>query len=155
MNKFLAVIVVIVMLFTVTAIASEVEPVSASNADIGFRVDLTEIIVSVIGIIFSFLAMWLMKAVVPSAKMWLETKTTAKQREMLNTLTRQLVLAAEQTIGTGNGSKKLQYVCDGLRKRGFTVDLDAIESCVHDMNMTLLSQFIDGKTDDLDEQESE
>ena len=94
---------------------------------------------------FSFLLTWLIKAVVPPVKKWLESKTTAQQRDILTNLTRQLVLAAEQTIGTGNGGKKLQYVCDQLKERGFTVDLDVIEASVKEMNDMLLAELTTGE----------
>ena len=139
--KKLFVLLMILVLFAFPAIAETVENVAETPAS-AFAIDLTQIIVSIIGLVFSFLLTWLIKAVVPPVKKWLEARTTAQQREMLNALTRQLVNAAEQTIGAGKGKEKLQYVCEQLKKRGYTVDLDVIESSVKEMNDTLLEAVI-------------
>ena len=51
------------------------------------------------------------------------------------TVVKELVSAAEQTIvGAGLGSEKMQYVIDGLKSKGITVDIDMIEAAVKEMN---------------------
>lgn len=154
MKKILSLMVIMVLIIAFLvfpAIAESVEPVSETISSPAFMIDLTEIIVSVIGLVFSFLLTWLLRAVVPPIKSWLETKTTAQQRDMINTLIRQLVYAAEQTIGAGKGSNKLNYVCDQLEKRGYTVDLDMIEAAVKEMNDIMIDQIIEVDPPDEDE----
>lgn len=158
MKKILPLIVAMVIMIVFLlfpAIAESIEPVSEAISSPMFMVDLTEIIVSVIGLIFSFLLTWLLRTVVPPVKSWLETKTTAKQRDMINNLIRKLVYAAEQTIGSGNGSKKMQYVCDQLEKRGYSIDLEMIEAAVKEMNDHMLDQIIEVEPPDIEEEIAE
>lgn len=108
-----------------------------------FTIDLTQIVVSIIGIVFSFLIAWLARVIVPPVKKWLEARTTAQQREQFNLLVRQLVLAAEQTLGAGKGGEKLKYVCEQLTDRGYKIDLAAIEATVKEMNDTLLTALLE------------
>lgn len=148
-------IVLIIVFLLFPAIAESIEPVSEAISSPVFMVDLTEIIVSVIGLIFSFLLAWLLRAVVPPVKRWLETKTTAKQRDMINNLIRKLVYAAEQTIGAGKGYQKMQYVCEQLEKRGYRIDVDLIEAAVKEMNDQMLNQIIEVEPPDIEEEIAE
>lgn len=61
---------------------------------------------------------------------WIRSKTTAQQRELLESVIKSLVYAAEQLYGAGNGADKLQYVIDRLHAMGYTVDLALIEATV-------------------------
>ena len=135
------IVAALVVFIGVTAFAEE--PAEIPAPALAFTVDLTQIVVSVIGIFFSFLLAWIIKAIVPPVKKWLETRTTAQQREMFNNLVRQLVHAAEQTIGAGRGSEKLKYVCERLTDKGYKIDLDVIEATVKEMNDTLLTSILD------------
>lgn len=139
------VLLIVAMLVLIAATAYAEEPATAPVPAPAFTVDLTQIVVSVIGIVFSFLLTWLIKAVVPPVKEWLKTRTTAQQRDMFNNLVRQLVLAAEQTIGAGKGSEKLRYVCDRLTDKGYMIDLDAIEATVKEMNDSLLTAILENE----------
>ena len=105
-------------------------------------IDLTEIIVSIVGLIFSFLLAWIIKAVIPPVKKWLNAKTTAEQRAMLYQVVQNLVNAAEQVIGRGKGSEKMDYVMNALELKGFEVDLDMIESAVKEMNDKAVAQAL-------------
>ena len=61
---------------------------------------------------------------------WIRSKTTAQQRELLESVVKSLVFAAEQIFGAGRGEDKLQYVIDRLKAQGYTVDLALIEAAV-------------------------
>lgn len=63
---------------------------------------------------------------------WLRAKTTVQQRELLQSVVKSLVYAAEQIFGAGRGEDKLQYVVDRLKAQGYTVDLALIEATVKD-----------------------
>ena len=86
-------------------------------------------------LLFNVLLAWIAKVVVPPLKEWLAAKTTTEQRGLMYTFVKELVAAAEQTIvGAGLGSEKMQYVIDGLKAKGITVDIDMIEAAVKEMN---------------------
>lgn len=97
-------------------------------------IDLTGIVLSVVRLLFYVLLAWLVKAVIPPVRRWLDAKTTAEQRSLMYQVVYELVNAAEQTIGSGRGSDKLAYVRKALREKGFDVDLDMIEAAVKQMN---------------------
>lgn len=63
---------------------------------------------------------------------WIRAKTTVQQRELLQSVVKSLVYAAEQIFGAGRGEDKLQYVVDRLKAQGYTVDLALIEATVKD-----------------------
>lgn len=87
----------------------------------------------------------LMTAVVSAVVIpYINSRTTAQQREEINAWVRIAVAAAEQLYkGAGQGEKKKEYVMDWLRSRGIAVDekrLDAlIESAVYDINSGILT----------------
>lgn len=119
-------------------------------------VDVTQIIISVIGLIFSFVLTWAFRAIVPPAKAWLEARTTAEQRSMIYTLIKQLVYAAEQRIGSGYGDAKREFVCSELRNRGIEVDFDLIEAAVKEMNDNLIAEYVTDIDDGhIEEEEAE
>ena len=64
---------------------------------------------------------------------WVKKKVDAENMNMLAAATRTLVFAAEQIYGAGRGEEKLEYVISRLEKKGFTVDIDAIEAAVKEM----------------------
>lgn len=122
-------IVVITISFATVAVAE-----SAATSP-GFQINLTGVIVSLLVLLFNVLLAWIAKVVVPPLKEWLATKTTTEQRGLMYTFVKELVAAAEQTIvGAGLGSEKMQYVIDGLKAKGITVDIDMIEAAVKEMN---------------------
>lgn len=89
-------------------------------------IDLTPIIQTFI----SLLALIITAFVIP----WIKAKTTAQNQETLEKLTRTLVYAAEQLYGSQTGSQKLSYVQSELEKRGYTLNIAAIEAAVREMN---------------------
>lgn len=143
MMKFLAFLLafflVLILIFSVCSV-TVAEEVVTPIVEQAPMIDLTQIIVSVIGLVFSFLLAWLAKAVLPPLKKWLDAKTTAEQRSLLYQVVEATVNAAEQVIGRGKGSEKLQYVVDALEAKGLEVDLDMIEAAVKQMNDKALAQ---------------
>ena len=122
-------IIAVIISFAAVALA---ESVPASG---GFQINLTGVIVSLLALLFNALLAWIAKVVVPPLKEWLAAKTTTEQRGLMYTFVKELVAAAEQTIvGAGLGSEKMQYVIDGLKAKGITVDMDMIEAAVKEMN---------------------
>lgn len=122
-------IIAVIISFAAVALA---ERVPASG---GFQINLTGVIVSLLALLFNALLAWIAKVVVPPLKEWLAAKTTTEQRGLMYTFVKELVAAAEQTIvGAGLGSEKMQYVIDGLKAKGITVDIDMIEAAVKEMN---------------------
>lgn len=141
MKKILAVILALILVFSVCAVAMA-EEVVTPIVEQAPMIDLTQIVTSIIGLIVSFLLAWFIKAVIPPLKKWLEAKTTAEQRTMLYQVVQNLVNAAEQLIGRGKGSEKMKYVIAALEERGFEVDLDMIESAVKEMNDKAMAQAL-------------
>lgn len=143
MMKFLAFLLAfflaLILIFSVCSV-TVAEEVVTPIVEQAPMIDLTQIIVSVIGLVFSFLLAWLAKAVLPPLKKWLDAKTTAEQRSLLYQVVEATVNAAEQVIGRGKGSEKLQYVVDALEAKGLEVDLDMIEAAVKQMNDKTLAQ---------------
>lgn len=86
-------------------------------------IDLTTLINALIALMAAVITAF----VIP----WIRSKTTAQQRELLESVVRTLVFAAEQLYGAGRGEEKLQYVIDRLRMQGYTVDLALIEATVN------------------------
>ena len=122
-------IIAVIISFAAVALA---ESVPASG---GFQINLTGVIVSLLALLFNALLAWIAKVVVPPLKEWLAAKTTTEQHGLMYTFVKELVAAAEQTIvGAGLGSEKMQYVIDGLKAKGITVDIDMIEAAVKEMN---------------------
>lgn len=141
MKKFFSVFLVVILIFSCFSCAMAEEATGTATAQ-PMMINLTQIIVSVLGLIFSFLLAWIVKAVIPPLKKWLEAKTTAEQRSLLYQVVQNLVNAAEQMIGRGKGSEKMDYVISALESKGFTVDLDMIESAVKEMNDNAMAQAI-------------
>lgn len=124
-----AMLAVILLPFAIAEVA--IEPETAHIV----KVDLTGLIVSLLIVVFEFLLAWIIKAVIPPLRLWLEARTTNEQRSLLYNVVKELVEAAENTIlGVGKGKQKMDYVKKGLEARGFTVDIDMIESAVKNMN---------------------
>lgn len=78
------------------------------------QIDLTQIILAVITLIFGIL----MRYIIPAAKGKLDTD----QMEMLRMAVKTAVYAADQLYTSEQGQRKLQYVIDLLWQQGFIVD---------------------------------
>lgn len=134
----LTVILILSLIFTFfSATAEEAGSANAMQAEM---IDLSELIISIIGLIFSLLLAWFIRAVIPPLKSWLAAKTSAEQRSMLYQIVKNLVNAAEQLMGRGKGCEKMDYVIAALEERGFEVDLNMIESAVKEMNDKAMAQ---------------
>ena len=135
MKKFICLILAVAFVAVLLLPYAAAEPVVTTAAEPTIKVDLTGLIVSVVVLVFEALLVWIIKAVIPPLRNWLEARTTNEQRTLLYNVVKELVEAAENTIvGVGMGRQKLTYVVDGLEARGFTVDIDMIESVVKRMN---------------------
>ena len=82
-------------------------------------IDLTQIILAVITLIFGIL----MRYVIPAAKEKLDTQ----QMEMLRIAVKTAVYAAEQLYNSDQGQEKLAYVVELLHKQGYILDPEKVE----------------------------
>lgn len=117
MKKYFA-IFVLCFLMTMTVVAYA----EAVDAQPGFSIDLTQIIVAVIALLSSLITAKLIP--------WIQANTNEKQQMILQAAVMTAVYAAEQIYGAGGGEEKLNYVKSQLRKKGYTVDIDEIEAAV-------------------------
>jgi len=133
MKKIFALVLAFIVMFALLCPAL-VYAEEAAAPEPAPLIDLTGIVLSVVRLLFYVLLAWLVKAVIPPVRRWLDAKTTAEQRSLMYQVVYELVNAAEQTIGSGRGSDKLAYVRQALREKGFDVDLDMIEAAVKQMH---------------------
>lgn len=84
------------------------------------QIDLTQIILAVLTIVFSLL----MRYVIP----WVKQKLDDNQLEFLRIAVKTAVYAAEQLYGSKQGQEKLKYVIDMLYQQGYIVDKNNIEA---------------------------
>lgn len=95
--------------------------------------DLTKIIVAVIGLLSTIITAFLAP--------YLKAKIDVEKLQKLGELSRRFVLAAEQLIGSGKGAEKKAKVQDWLKEKGYDVSLDevdsAIEAAVKEMNIAM------------------
>ena len=95
--------------------------------------DLTKIIVALIGLLSTVITVFLAP--------YLKAKMDVEKLQKLGELSRRFVLAAEQLIGKGEGEKKKAMVQDWLKEKGYDVSLDevdsAIEAAVKEMNIAM------------------
>ena len=91
-------------------------------------IDLTPILEALI----SLLAVLVTCKLIP----WIKSKTDVNQQIALSTAAKIAVYAAEQIYGAGKGEEKLDYVISRLEEKGYTVDMDAIEAAVREMNLS-------------------
>lgn len=82
-------------------------------------IDLTQIILAVITLIFGIL----MRYVIPAAKEKLDTN----QMVMLRIAVKTAVYAAEQLYNSDQGQEKLAYVVELLHKQGYILDPEKVE----------------------------
>lgn len=98
-------------------------------------IDLTGLVVSIVVLIGEALLAWLLKAIIPPAKKWLDSHTTKNQQTVIWNVVKRLVEAAEQIItGEGKGDEKLAWVEAQLRHYGYSFDRYAVEAAVKEMN---------------------
>ena len=98
-------------------------------------IDLTGLVVSIVVLIGEALLAWLLKAIIPPAKKWLDSHTTKNQQTVIWNVVKRLVEAAEQIItGEGKGDEKLAWVEAQLRHYGYDFDRYAVEAAVKEMN---------------------
>ena len=95
--------------------------------------DITKIVVAVIGLMSTIVTVFLAP--------YLKTKWDVAKVEKLSELARRFVLAAEQLLGPGGGTRKKEKVQDWLEEKGYNVSLDevdsAIEAAVKEMNIAM------------------
>lgn len=138
MKKFLA-IMLTAMLLTVFLFSCLAETAAPGPM---FTVDVTQLVISIIGVIFSALLAWIIKAVIPPVKTWLIEHTTTEQQTRAWTMIKWLVEAAEQTIvGAAKGSERLEWVLEELKARGIKVDRSLVEAAVKEMNDSAKAQI--------------
>ena len=131
MKKYFAVLLAAVLLavFCFTCMAETAAPAPM------FTINVTQLVTAIIGVVFSALLAWIVKAVIPPLKGWLDEHTTTEQQTRAWTMIKWLVEAAEQTItGYAKGSEKLEWVIKELKARGIEVDRALVEAAVKEMN---------------------
>lgn len=132
MKKFLAVVLAAMMLavFCLSCMAE----VATEPAAPMFTINVTQLVIAIIGVIFSALLAWIVRAVIPPLKRWLDEHTTTEQQTRAWTMIKWLVEAAEQTItGYAKGSERLDWVISELKARGLEVDRALVEAAVKEM----------------------
>ena len=97
--------------------------------------DVTGVIVTVLGLIVNAILAWAAKAVVPEVQRWLRARTTEQQRETLWNVTLELVQSAQQLYDEGLlPIPRLQYVKESLAGRGLNLDIDKVKAAVREIN---------------------
>jgi len=132
MKKLLSVLLAAMLLIALTAGIAETaaEPTAPM-----FTINVTQLLIAIIGVVFSALLTWIVRAVIPPLKGWLDEHTTTEQQTRAWTMIKWLVEAAEQTItGYAKGSEKLEWVIKELNARGIEVDRALVEAAVKEMN---------------------
>ena len=109
----------------------------AEAADVpvpAFTIDITQVVIALMWLVFNALLLWIVKTIIPPAKKWLDTHTTSEQQNRVWTVVKWLVEAAEQTIvGPARGPERLAWVIAQLRARGIQADQMMIEAAVKEM----------------------
>lgn len=124
----LAAVLLAVFCFTCMAEAAESAPSPM------LTIDITQLVIAIIGVIISALLAWIVKAVIPPLKGWLDEHATTEQQTRAWTMIKWLVEAAEQTIiGYAKGSERLDWVISELKARGLEADRALIEAAVKEM----------------------
>ncbi len=174
MKKFLSILLCAMLMMTILCapyvLAEATKPPAspAAPAPTTYTINLTGLIIAILVAFFEFLLAWLMKAVIPPLKKWLDSHTTKNQQQLVWNVVNRLVEAAEQTItGCKRGKDKMRYVLAGLREHGFSVEPYLIEAAVkemndralyeiaHELNIETAIPFDDPPEDDPEEKESE
>ena len=90
-----------------------------------FTIDLTQIVVALIGLLSALITYRLIP--------WLKANTTEKQRVLIKAAVQTAVYAAEQMYGAGEGDKKFEYAINWLREQGYDVSKADIEAAVYEL----------------------
>ena len=94
------------------------------------NIDITQIIVSVIGLV----GLILTGIVIPSLRSWLKSKVTNAQWETIKNYALAGVQAAEIIIGAGNGEKKFEEVKKFIeaqcKAHGIKIDMDTVQVAI-------------------------
>lgn len=86
-------------------------------------IDLTQVIIAVLTLIFSLVSAFLIP--------YLKTKVSAEQLETIKFWVNIAVQAAEMIyVGTGRGEEKKEYVLKFLNSKGFTLNAEEIENII-------------------------
>lgn len=131
MKKILTVLLA-AMLMAVFCLSCMAE-VAAEPAPM-FTVNVTQLVIAVMAVVFNVLLAWIIKAIIPPVKTWLDEHTTTEQQTRAWTMIKWLVEAAEQMItGYAKGSERLDWVISELKARGIEVDRALVEAAVKEM----------------------
>ena len=131
MKKLLSVLLAAMLLIALTAGIAET---AAEPPAPMFTINVTQLLIAIIGVVFSALLAWIVRAVIPPLKGWLDEHTTTEQQTRAWTMIKWLVEAAEQTItGYAKGSERLDWVISELKARGIEVDRALVEAAVKEM----------------------
>lgn len=132
MKKFFAILLAAMML-AVLCLSCIAETAAEPPAPM-FTIDVTQLLIAIIGVVFSAMLAWIVRAVIPPLKRWLNEHTTTEQQTRAWTMIKWLVEAAEQTItGYSKGSERLDWVISELKARGIEVDRALVEAAVKEM----------------------
>ena len=85
-------------------------------------IDLTQIILAVITLIGALISRYLIP--------WIKSQLDDRNKEMVATLVRVGVYAAEQLYKSGQGQEKKRYVLELLRKNGYDVNDASVEALI-------------------------
>lgn len=132
MKKIISILMALMMLVVLFGVGvAEAATVAPTPM---FTVNVTQLIIAIMWMVFNVLLAWLLKAVIPPLKTWLTVHTTSEQQNRVWTMIKWLVEAAEQTItGYAKGGKRLEWVQAQLKARGIDADLVLIEAAVKEM----------------------
>jgi len=134
MKKILA-LVLAAMLLTVFCFACLAETPAVPVQPTAPLIDLTGLVVSIVVLIFEGLMAWLLHAIIPPAKKWLNSHTSKNQQTVIWNVVKRMVEAAEQIItGENKGDEKLAWVEAQLKQKGYNIDRYTIEAAVKEMN---------------------
>lgn len=144
MKKYVALLLAL-MLLTVVCFACLAEPAAEPAQPDAPLIDLTGLVVSIVILIGEMMLAWLLRAIIPPAKRWLDSHATKNQQTVMWNVVTRLVEAAEQIItGRGKGDEKLAYVEAALRDHGYLIDRYLIEAAVKEMNAKGLAAVAEG-----------
>lgn len=122
MKKSISILICFLILMTIGVAYAE-----ATETNTVMTVDLTQIIMALLALLGSLITAKLIP--------WIQANTNEKQQRILSAAVYTAVYAAEQLYGAGNGKEKLMYAKNQLAKKGYTIDIDEIESAVRGLTM--------------------
>lgn len=86
-------------------------------------VDLTQIVVAILTLVFSLVSAFLIP--------YIKTKTTEEQFNTIKLWVKVAVQAAEMLyVGSGRGEEKKAYVVEFLNSKGFTLNTEEIDNLI-------------------------